>query len=708
MIHLAKKPRSGLSVLAAGALVASALAAGAAPAAAVTDRADHITPLSACVGDAVADRLFTDVPRGHVFRDAINCIAYYGVTQGTGDGSAYSPDQDVTRAQMAVFIARAAEVAGVDLGPVSDAGFDDIADTWAEAQDAINRLASKGMIPSGGAYRPNDAVTRAEMATFLIGLLLEAAPDVTKDSSGAILLGVSGERSVADDYFPDVRNAEISAIYELGVTRGASAADVQKEGEPPLDYNYEPDGTVNRGQMAAFITRALAHTSVRPAGVSAQFDGADVIVSVRNAKYQPVPRASVDVFWAAADRVGQVFSADGTCELSEVTQADRSSFPCEIDVTDPVTGRDGDARVAVTGLRRVPRGGAVAWAWTGRTGDTLGAGADLYTLEVAEGADVGYATTTLISTFSARKARFGSTVLYTMQLQDIVGNVQTGENGIDPAKWLLSVRIGAGEPDEQTLVSDPSGEVAFTISVADPNPGSADGDLPATYTLAALDNAPPIVDASGQPAATGTLTFSEEASSISPGSATVTIETPEYVHVLGGTASNSVTVTVRDQYGSPFPGAMVSLGSSGLSDVTLDSSSVLTTNSRGSQRFAYRYNGSGGETETLTAGYGVNSASEGSETATVYWAADAGEADSGPVLAGDARRRQIVVNDGDGPVILVFDDNDRFDVRGSPTSMTLFQAELAEALRRDNPGVELEWSNYRARSERRVTEYDLS
>ena len=43
--------------------------------------------------------------------DAINCIAYYGITQGTGDGSTYSPEQDVTRAQMAVFIARAAVVA---------------------------------------------------------------------------------------------------------------------------------------------------------------------------------------------------------------------------------------------------------------------------------------------------------------------------------------------------------------------------------------------------------------------------------------------------------------------------------------------------------------------------------------------------------------------------------------------------------------------
>ena len=234
------------------------------------------------------------------------------------------------------------------------------------------------------------------------------------------------------------------------------------------------------------------------------------------------------------------------------------------------------------------------------------------------------------------------------------------------------------------------------------------GRSKATYTLAALDNAPPIVDASGQSAATGTLTFSDEASSISPNSATVTIETREYIHVLDGTASNSVTVTVRDQYGSPFPGAMVRLGSSGLSDVTLDGSAVLTTNSRGSRRFSYRYSGSGGETETLTAGFGTSSANEGSVATTVYWAADAGEADSGSVLAGDALRRQIVVDDSDGPVILVFDDNDRFNVRGEPTTITVFQAELGEALRRDNPGVELEWSNYRAGSERRVTEYELT
>ena len=349
---------------------------------------------------------------------------------------------------MAVFIARAAADAGVDLGDASEAGFSDIDTTWQEAQDAINRLANNNrMIPSGGAFRPKDAITRAEMATFLIGLLVEAVPTVTKDSSGAILLGEPGSRSRPDDQFPDARGAEITAIYELGVTRGASAAAVQDDTEPPLDFNYEPAGTVTRGQMAAFITRALAHTSVRPSGVSAQFDGADVIVSVRNAQYQPVSGAVVDVFWTPTDHVGRALSTDGTCRLREVTPADRSTFRCEIDNTDPTTGSDGDARVGVTGLRRVPAGGATVWAWTGQPDEVLASGTDLYSFTVAEGDDVRLATSTLVTTtFNARKVRFGGTVVFTVQLQDTVGNVATGVNGIDPAQWNLSVQVAGQGP----------------------------------------------------------------------------------------------------------------------------------------------------------------------------------------------------------------------------------------------------------------------
>ncbi|MYJ11732.1 MAG: S-layer homology domain-containing protein [Gemmatimonadetes bacterium] len=711
MFQAVQRPRVGWSMIAAGALVASVLAAGAGPAGAVTDRADHTTRLSACVGDASADHMFVDVSQGHVFRDAINCIAYYGITQGTGDGTTYSPSQEVTRAQMAVFIARTAKAAGLDLGGTANARFNDIDGTWQEAQDAINRLASNGVIPSGGAFRPDDAITRAEMATFLVGLLVEVAPGVTKDSSGAILLGVSGSRSVADDRFPDTDDPEIAAIYELGVTTGASAAEVQDRTKPPLDLNYEPDGTVDRGQMAAFITRALAHTSVRPAGVSAQFDGADVIVSVRDDKYQPVSRVTVDVFWTTADRADSALMADGTCSLTEVTRADLSSFPCEIDDTDPVTGNDGDATVEVIGLRRVPAGGATVWAWTGQDGDTVAAGTDPYRFDVAEGDDVGFASETLVTTsFVARKARIGGSVLYTMQLRDIVGKVSTGVNGTDPARWSLSVRTqGVTDPEVQTLVSDGAGTVTFTIGLAARPANVATGDVVVTYTLTPEDNAPtPIVFANGQGAASGRVIFSDGASSIASGEATVFIETRAYVHVVGGFASNSATVTVLDQYGDPFPGAKVQLASSGLTGtVTLDTGE-LEVDSRGSRRFAYQYRGPGGETETLSVSHGVDSISSSGVAATVYWATDAGPAGSGPVLAGDVGRKQVVADDGSGPVLLAYDDNDRFNLGGAPATIAVFEAELAEALRRDDPGLNLTWSNYRPGSDRRVTEYELS
>ena len=196
-------------MLAAGALVASLLAVGASPAGAqltANDKADNTSVLSACVGDALDDHMFSDVSDGHAFGDAINCVAYYGITNGTGDGSTFSPNQDVTRAQMAVFIARAAEVAGVDVGSGSG-GFSDIGGIWQEAQDAINALAAKGMIPSGGEFRPDDAITRAEMATFLVGLMVKAAYNVFKTTQGELTLS-KGNRLTTQGNWGLVRRRE--------------------------------------------------------------------------------------------------------------------------------------------------------------------------------------------------------------------------------------------------------------------------------------------------------------------------------------------------------------------------------------------------------------------------------------------------------------------------------------------------------------------
>ena len=168
MPDLMERRRSGWAVLAVCALIASLLAAGVNPATAVEETADHLAAASACAGEAETDHMFTDVPEGHIFRDAINCIAHHGITVGTGDGTTFSPNQDVTRWQMALFIARAMKAAGLDLGAVMDAGFTDIGDAPAVSRDAINQLATNGVIAETGTYRPNDPTTRADMAILLV------------------------------------------------------------------------------------------------------------------------------------------------------------------------------------------------------------------------------------------------------------------------------------------------------------------------------------------------------------------------------------------------------------------------------------------------------------------------------------------------------------------------------------------------------------
>ena len=107
------KRRSGMSILAACALVASLVAVAPHPAGAVETVADHTTPVTACVGDATADWMFDDVSAGHFFRGAINCLAYYGVTIGYGDGT-FRPSRNVSRFEMVLFMERSARAAGAN------------------------------------------------------------------------------------------------------------------------------------------------------------------------------------------------------------------------------------------------------------------------------------------------------------------------------------------------------------------------------------------------------------------------------------------------------------------------------------------------------------------------------------------------------------------------------------------------------------------
>lgn len=165
---------------------------------------------------------FTDIA-GSMFYADIVWLVESGISGGCGGGR-YCPDAPVTRAQMASFIAR-----GLELPAAAQDFFWDDDGTTHEAD--INRLAAAGISGGcgGGRYCPTQLVEREEMASFLGRALRLAATDV--------------------DYFTDdassIHQFDINRFAEAGVTGGCG---------PSL---FCPRGTVTRGQMAAFLHRAL-------------------------------------------------------------------------------------------------------------------------------------------------------------------------------------------------------------------------------------------------------------------------------------------------------------------------------------------------------------------------------------------------------------------------------------------------------------------
>ena len=334
---------TGWAVLATGALVASLLAVGASPAAAIGDDSKQNAPAatSACVGDATGDMMFSDVSEMHYFRGAINCLAYYGVTIGYGDGT-FRPNADVSNEEMILFMERSAAVAGAD------------------ADAVVGDFAMTG----------SDPVHRGDMALLIARLLASATTaesprNVTIDD-GDGTFAVSGVADKDWDYFADSRRSQnrvhdsaASALYELGVAKGTG-----------MGY-FSPASTVSRGAMAAFITRALAHTTARPEGVTIQSaTPGEAIVSVRDANFHPVANAPLDIFSARADRVGEAFNEDGSCNTPRLTREDGDAMGvCAIDALDPITNLSGDHTVSIT--VNVKAGGTTVWAWTGDSGDKV-------------------------------------------------------------------------------------------------------------------------------------------------------------------------------------------------------------------------------------------------------------------------------------------------------------------------------------------------
>jgi Carboxypeptidase regulatory-like domain/S-layer homology domain len=183
---------------------------------------------------------FADVPTSNIFYGFIETIFHKGITGGCG-GANYCPDNPVTRAQMAVFLLKA-EHGAAFLPPACTGVFADVPCPSLFA-DWIEQLAAEGITAGcgGGNYCPNNPVTRAQMAVFLLK---------TEHGSSYVPPACTG-------VFPDVACPSLFAdwIEQLaaeGITAGCGGG------------NYCPNNPNTRGQMAVFLTKTFGLTLYGP------------------------------------------------------------------------------------------------------------------------------------------------------------------------------------------------------------------------------------------------------------------------------------------------------------------------------------------------------------------------------------------------------------------------------------------------------------
>ena len=180
---------------------------------------------------------FQDISSDHWAWQFVERLYAAGITSGCSNTSlSFCPEGLATRAQMAVFLLKAEHGASYSPPAVgASTGFNDVAtDHWAAAW--IKQLAAESITSGcgGGNFCPEDSVTRAQMAVFLL-----------KAKHGA-----SYSPPTASGIFSDVPTdhwaaAWIEQLAAEGITSGCAAG------------TYCPEDSVTRAQMAVFLIKAF-------------------------------------------------------------------------------------------------------------------------------------------------------------------------------------------------------------------------------------------------------------------------------------------------------------------------------------------------------------------------------------------------------------------------------------------------------------------
>ena len=178
---------------------------------------------------------FTDIASSG-FHDEIIYANKAGLASGYADGT-FRPNANVTRAQFVTFLWRMAGEPEAAEGTLS---FTDAGEIAAPFRSAVAWGVEQGIIAGYGdnSFRPNQNISRAQMATFIYRYLVNIAGWVVPAEAMASA-GYKDEAEISVNYIDAV-----NAMAYLGIMKGVNTAP-----------DFRADGVSTRGMAAAVILR---------------------------------------------------------------------------------------------------------------------------------------------------------------------------------------------------------------------------------------------------------------------------------------------------------------------------------------------------------------------------------------------------------------------------------------------------------------------
>ena len=169
---------------------------------------------------------------GSIFESDIESLAVAGITSGCNPptNNRYCPDANLTRGEMAAMLTRALNLTATN-------GTDFVDDNNSVFENDIEKLSAAGITsgcnpPTNNRYCPDANLTRGEMAAML---------------TRALNLTATNGTDFVDDNNSVFEN-DIEKLSAAGITKGCN---------PPTNNRYCPHSWITRGEMAAFMARAL-------------------------------------------------------------------------------------------------------------------------------------------------------------------------------------------------------------------------------------------------------------------------------------------------------------------------------------------------------------------------------------------------------------------------------------------------------------------